>query len=150
MMSGILERVIARFLLAPILVTAAAFLIKGYSDTGDGFSAGVIAATGILLQFITCGHRRVMRLLRLSHAAEIAFLGLLLTFAVTFLPALMGEAVLSHMPAPGREVAHLGTLEIHTAVLFDIGVFLLIVGFSIGVSHIIAAEADGVAKLEEQ
>lgn len=148
-MNGILERTISRFLLVPILVTAVAFLVKGYTSTGDGFSAGVIAATGLLLQFTTCGHRRVMRLLRLNYVLELAFVGVLLAFAVTFLPLFFGEPLLSHQPAPGREVAHIGTLELHTAVLFDIGVFLLIVGFAIGSSHIIAAEADGDQKMEE-
>ena len=49
-MSRAVTRVVARMLLAPILVVALAILVKGFVDVGDGFSAGVVAALGILLQ----------------------------------------------------------------------------------------------------
>ena len=38
---------------------------------------------------------------------------------------------MTHAPAPGNEVVHLGTIELLTAVLFDVGVFLLVLGFAI-------------------
>ncbi|NJN18898.1 MAG: sodium:proton antiporter [Oscillochloris sp.] len=141
-MNGILTRTVARLLLLPILVMAVAILVRGYVNTGDGFSAGVIAATGIILQFIACGHRNVIQKLGLSGLAPIAFVGVLITFLVAFVPVLFGEPLVSHFPSPAAEVKHLGTLELHTAVLFDVGVFFLILGFSIVASHIIASEAD--------
>lgn len=149
-MSGIVTRTIGRLLLLPILITAVAFLVRGYSSPGDGFSAGIIAATGVLLQFITCGHRRVIGLLRLSHAGEVAFVGLLIAFLVTFVPLAFGAPLLAHFPRPGHEPIYLGKLELHTALLFDLGVFLLIFGFAIAASHIVAAEADARADTEAE
>lgn len=147
-MSGILTRALARLLLLPILVTAVAFLVKGYSSTGDGFSAGVIASLGILLQFISCGHRKVMQRLRLRYVPEATMVGVLIAFLVVFVPVLLGEPPVTHFPQPDEEVIYLGTLELHTAVLFDLGVFLVIFGFAIAAIHIIAAEAESPTRKE--
>ena len=54
-MTSVLTQMVARGLLAPTLVVATAILVKGYADVGDGFAAGVVAALGILLQFLAFG-----------------------------------------------------------------------------------------------
>jgi hypothetical protein len=49
---------------------------------------------------------------------------------------------LTHAPLPGTPVIHLGTLELLTAVVFDVGVFLLVAGFSVTALTLLArAEA---------
>jgi multicomponent Na+:H+ antiporter subunit C len=63
-----LTRMVARGLLAPILVVAAAILVKGYADVGDGFAAGVVAALGVLLQILAFGREEVAAALPLRHA----------------------------------------------------------------------------------
>jgi multisubunit Na+/H+ antiporter MnhB subunit len=139
----ILIRLVARLLLAPTIVVALAVLFKGYADTGDGFNAGVIAATGVLLQYVAFGYREASRLLPVRHARAAGILGgLLLSYAVAFAPVLRGHPIFTHFPRPGEEVIHLGTLEILTAVAFDVGVFLLVFGFVVGTIDIIARAAD--------
>jgi multisubunit Na+/H+ antiporter MnhB subunit len=142
LVTTILTQTIARLLLLPIFVAAIALLVKGYESTGDGFSAGVIAAIGVLLQYLAFGYRDVERQLHLRFAPEVAFSGLLLALLVVFLPVARGDPILTHLPQPGAEVVHLGTLELHTAVLFDVGVFLLVFGFAVTTMHIIAMTAD--------
>ena len=44
--TSVMTRVVARLLLMPTMVTAAAILIKGYIEPGDGFSAGVYRVAG--------------------------------------------------------------------------------------------------------
>ncbi len=119
---------VARLLLAPVLVLAAAFLVKGATGVGDGFSAGIVASMGILLQFLAFGHRRSERVLPLRRVYAVALGGLLVACAVAFAPLLSGDPFLSHLPAPGEKVVKLGTLELMTSVLFDLGVCLLVVG----------------------
>ncbi|MDP8923883.1 MAG: MnhB domain-containing protein [Chloroflexota bacterium] len=132
-MSTILTRTVARLLLLPTLVVAVAILAKGYSSTGDGFSAGVIAATGILLQYLAYGRRAVRRVVPAVLAPAAVAAGLLLALLVAFVPTLVGHAILTHAPAPDAPVLSIGTLEVHTAVLFDVGVFCLVFGFMVGV-----------------
>jgi multicomponent Na+:H+ antiporter subunit B len=139
--TSVLTQTVARLLLAPILVIAVAVLIKGYADVGDGFSAGVIAALGILLQYMAFGRAETERLLPIRFVPALAFAGMLLALAIAAIPLLRGEPLLTHAPAPGAEVAELGTLELVTAVGFDAAIFMLVVGAAVGIIHAIALVA---------
>jgi multisubunit Na+/H+ antiporter MnhB subunit len=110
---------------------AFAVLIKGYVGAGDGFAAGIIAGLAFLMQFVAFGERNVRRSLHTRYAPVVAMTGLALALACTFLPVLRGLPLLTHWPPPDAEVLHFGTLEILTAVVFDVGVFLLVVGFTV-------------------
>ena len=125
-------RGMARLLYLPTFVIAAAVLVKGFVQTGDGFSAGMIAALGVVLRYMAFGHEGTKGLPVVRHAAAVSFVGLLVALGVAATPLFFGEAVLTHFPRPGTEPIHLGTLEVMTAVLFDIGVFLLVFGFAVG------------------
>jgi multisubunit Na+/H+ antiporter MnhB subunit len=137
-----LIRTIVRLLFVPILLLALAVLLKGYSEPGDGFAAGVIASLAILLQHVSFGREEVEREIPLKAAFWMVYAGLLLAVGVAFLPLLAGEPVLTHFPRPGAEVIRLGSVELHTALLFDVGVFLLVFGFTVGVLDEIAQQED--------
>jgi multicomponent Na+:H+ antiporter subunit B len=122
-------RAVARLLLAPSLIVAAAMIVKGYSDVGDGFSAGVIAGLAVTLQYIALGPRgadAALPALRLAPVAVVA--GLMLALAVGFFPIVYGGPLFTHFPRPGVHPVKVGTLDLITAVVFDIGVFLLVAG----------------------
>ena len=142
-MTSVLTQALARLLLAPILVVAVAVLVKGYADVGDGFAAGVIAALGILLQYMAFGRAEAERLLPIRLVPVGAFAGLLGALAVAFWPVLRGGGLLEHLPPAGASVTHLGTLELVTAVLFDLAVFLLVLGAVVGILHSLARAAEG-------
>ena len=76
-MTVVIER-LAQRLLAPALIVAAALIVKGYADVGDGFSAGVIVALAIALQYIALGAERVEAMLPVLRAAPAAAIGGLL------------------------------------------------------------------------
>lgn len=134
----VLTQTVARLMLVPTFMVAAAVLVKGYADVGDGFSAGVIAALGVLLQDIAFGHHSVDRMPFVRWAPVGAFAGLAIALLVAFTPLLRGEPIMTHAPAADAKVIHVGTLEILTAVAFDIGVFLLVFGFAVGAIGMIA------------
>jgi multisubunit Na+/H+ antiporter MnhB subunit len=115
-----------------------AILVKGYAQPGDGFSAGVVAALGVLLQYLAFGRREIEKLPVARLAGKGAFFGLLVALLVAAAPMLLGEPVLSHYPRPGSEAVYLGTLELITAILFDAGIFLLVFGFAVGTIRIFA------------
>jgi multisubunit Na+/H+ antiporter MnhB subunit len=133
-----LTKFVARLLLLPMFIIALAVLVKGYSDTGDGFSAGMIAAFGVLLQYLAAGAGDVEGRLYVRAAPWLAFGGLLLALLIAFVPVALGQPIMAHVPAHGGEVTHLGTLEVHTAVAFDTGIFLLVYGFTVRIIHVIA------------
>lgn len=122
---------ITRLLFAPTLMVAFAVLIKGYIGAGDGFAAGIIAGMAFVMQFVAFGERNVRRNLHTRYAPVVAMCGLALALTCTFLPVLRGLPVLTHWPPPDAKVLHFGTVEILTAVAFDVGVFLLVLGFTV-------------------
>ena len=137
-MSTVID-VVAPRLLGPAVMVAAAIIVKGYSDVGDGFSAGVIVALAIALRYVTFGSERTERSLRvLAHAPGVAACGLLLALAVGFLPVAAGDPPFTHRPVPGVEVVKVGTLELISAVAFDVGVFLLVCGVLVTLVHHLA------------
>ncbi len=133
-----LTRWVSRLLLAPVLVIAAAILVKGYADAGDGFSAGVIASLGILLQDAAFGRDPAPGDRDARWALRLGLAGMGLALAVAFAPVLAGGEILEHAPAPGEDVIHFGTLELITAVAFDVGVCLLVVGAVVGIIRLVA------------
>ena len=131
-MTTILTQTVARLLVAPTFAVAAAILVKGYADVGDGFAAGVVAGLGVLLLFAAFGAKETHRLLPVRRAFAVAIAGLTVAIAVGFAPVLAGDPPFTHSPAPEAPVVHLGTLELLTAVAFDVGVFGLVVGVVVG------------------
>ena len=128
----VMTRAIARLLLPASVMVAAAVLVKGYVDVGDGFSAGIVIALGVLVQFLVFGPEQARAIVIVRRAPQLAAAGLALALAVAFVPVALGDPVMTHRPAAGAKVLHLGSIEGLTAVLFDVGVFLLVLGFSVG------------------
>ncbi len=138
-MTSVLTRMVSRALLAPALVVAAAILVKGYSDVGDGFAAGLVASLGVLLQFVAFGRDEVAAALPIRHAQAVALCGLALGVVVFTAPLLFGGAPLEHWPPAGREPVQIGSLELISAVAFDVGVFLLVLGCAVTIIDALAA-----------
>jgi hypothetical protein len=58
----------------------------------------------------------------------LAVVGLLIALAFGFQGVLSGEPPFTHLPPAGQPVVKIGTLELTTAVGFDVGLFLLVAG----------------------
>lgn len=146
-MTSVMSRTVARLLLLPAFVTALAILVKGYTEPGDGFSAGVVAALGVLLQIMVFGREEAEKIPGVRQAGVLAFVGLLVALGIAIAPPLLGDAALTHYPPPGGEVVYFGTLELITAVLFDGAICLLVFGFVVGtvvaISHAIETADEG-------
>jgi multisubunit Na+/H+ antiporter MnhB subunit len=121
--------VVAPRLLAPAVMLAVALIVKGYGDVGEGFSAGVIVALAVALRYVALGRRRADLTLPIARRAHVvAAIGLLIALGCGFSALLVGEPPFTHQPPPGHPVMTVGTLELTTAVGFDVGLFLLVVG----------------------
>ena len=135
-MPSVLTQMVARGLLGPSLVVAAAILVKGYTDVGDGFSAGVIVGLALAVRYVALGPAETERELPiLRYAPSGVAAGLLGSIAVGFGPVLVGDPPFTHVPGPGEDVVHIGSLELITAVAFDVGVFVLVVSLLVLLLH---------------
>lgn len=137
-MNNGMSRQAARLLLLPTWMIAFAILVKGYSDSGDGFSAGVIAALGVIMIYVTYGTEVAETMRPVRYARQIAMAGLLVALSTAFIPVLRGQPIMTHYPGPDKAAMHIGALELTTPFLFDIGVFLLVMGVCIGIFDLLA------------
>lgn len=149
-MTSVMTRIAARILLLPLLMVAAAILIKGYVDIGDGFSAGVIASLAIVLQGVAFGAEEFDRLPLARYAPLATFAGLVIVLIVAFAPVAFGNPIFLHQPVAGTPVRHFGSLEFITPVVFDIGVFLIVFGFCVGSISAVARETERRERESEQ
>ncbi|MGE3510403.1 MAG: MnhB domain-containing protein [Vicinamibacterales bacterium] len=138
-----LVELVSRCLLLPIFMIAAALFVGAYGRPGDGFSAGVVAALGVLVQYLVFGHRDTARNLRLLPIGPTAAIGgLAIMVGVALLRVAWGEPLLSHAPMPGTPVAEFGHLKLHTATLFDAGIGCLVFGVLVSTFEMVAEIGD--------
>lgn len=131
--------VIAPRLLGPALMIGIAIIVRSYVSVGDGFSAGVIVATAIALRYVSLGRRLAERSLPiLRHAPIVAGAGLLLALGTGFAGLLVGDPPFTLYPRASEPVIHIGTLELMSAVVFDLGVFLVVTGSLVVLVHHLA------------
>jgi multisubunit Na+/H+ antiporter MnhB subunit len=119
---------VTRALFPFALAVAAALLVKGYHQVGDGFSAGAVAALGAILQYVGREHEAAAQIVGARLAWPLFSGGLILALAVSIGPVLFGVAPVSHVPAAGDHVMHVGALALHSTILFDLGIALLVFG----------------------
>lgn len=131
-------RLVAGLVLAPSWVVAAALLIKGHETTGDGFSAGLTAGTGVLIHHLVFGRDATWRLGVVRHAPALLWAGLVLALVVVFLPLAAGRPPITHFPPPAQEPLSLGTLQLQSGFAFDLGVALVVFAFATAVLDIVS------------
>ncbi len=124
-MSSFILSVANRILVGLILVFSVYLLFRGHNAPGGGFSAALVAATGFSLFAIAEGPQPVRQALRVDPLVLTAW-GLLLAIASGAVAVVTGQPYLTGLWWPTDSVT--GTPTIGTPLVFDIGVFLVVLG----------------------
>ena len=123
-------RVAARMVLPIALVVSLYIFMRGHNLPGGGFIAGLVTAVALVLQYVAMGQTRAEALLRAAGGRRfVRWIGLGLGIAGL---TGAGAFVLGH---PFLTSAHghphlplLGDIPLATAALFDLGVYITVVG----------------------
>ena len=115
----------ARLLLAVLLLASLFMLWRGHNAPGGGFIGGLFAASAVVLYLLAFGHSATEQLLRGSPRI---WLGVGLAVAVA--SGLVG-VVWRGAPFLTGQWTTVGALKLGTPLLFDVGVFLVVVGFTL-------------------
>lgn len=123
-------RVAARMVLPLALVVTVYIFMRGHNQPGGGFIAGLITAVALVLQYMAMGQSRAEALLRADGGSRfVRWIGMGLGIAgLTGAGAfILGQPFLTS--AHGHPfVPLLGELPLATAALFDLGVYITVVG----------------------
>ena len=91
-------------------MVAAALIVKGYTDVGEGFSAGVIVTLAIAARYVALGAERTEAgLPLLRHAPPGAWSGCSSRSRSAFFAVLLGDPPFTHVPAPRESPVTIGT-----------------------------------------
>lgn len=117
---------VSRLLLPLMLLISVFVLVRGHNATGGGFVGGLLAAAAFALYSIAHGGAAARHILRVDPHA---LLGAgLLTALVSGLPALVKGQPLMAAQWATPYIPGLGTVDVGTPLLFDAGVYLVVLG----------------------
>jgi multicomponent Na+:H+ antiporter subunit B len=129
MTSSVILRTASRVLLPILLLYSVFLLVAGHNGPGGGFAGGLVAASAFALHALVYDPRSASRALGADPRTLIG-VGLLAALGSGLLGLLLGRPFL---PGLWHEV-HLpggGSLAIGTPLLFDVGVYLLVLGVAL-------------------
>jgi multicomponent Na+:H+ antiporter subunit B len=142
-MNSVILKTATRLLFPLLLVFSVFLFFRGHNEPGGGFIGGLVGAAAFILFAIAFGTDITRRLLRVDPRIMVGW-GLLFAF-LSGIPALFyGSAFLTgqwSFPVLFGAKLHLGT-----PLIFDIGVYLVVVGFTL--ASIFALEEEDIIKLK--
>ncbi|WP_199258424.1 monovalent cation/H+ antiporter subunit A [Paracoccus binzhouensis] len=118
--------VLMQWMFAPIIALSAYLFFRGHDLPGGGFAAGVTLAIGLLLQYVAANVRWVEARLTVLPVRWMAF-GLTIAASVGAGAWIFGYPFLS-AHAQYLDIPVIGKVPFSTAMLFDFGVFSLVLG----------------------
>lgn len=133
-MRTIILKTASSYLLPVLLVFSVFILLRGHYLPGGGFVGGLIAAMAYLLHAFANGLSDTRSLLK-YHPGFLMPLGLALAFVSGLAPLFVDLPFMTGLWYPG-EIPVLG--HIGSALFFDIGVYLVVVGSTLTIIFTIA------------
>lgn len=137
--SVVLE-VSTRALFPAMIVISIWLLLIGHNNPGGGFAGGIVAGLAFVLRYIAGGRYELGEAMPIP-AGRLLGLGLFIAAIGGVLPLFFGSAVLQSVPVT-VSLGFLGELHFTSAMILDIGVYVLVVGVVIDLVSALGAEID--------
>jgi multicomponent Na+:H+ antiporter subunit B len=128
-MTSLILSTAARYLLPLLLLFSLFILIRGHNEPGGGFIGGLVAAAAFALNAVAFDARSTRRTLRIDPRMLIPA-GLSIALVSGIIPLFFRDSFMTgkwfSVFVPGLE-----QLDIGTPLLFDCGVYLLVLGVAL-------------------
>ena len=150
-MTTVIARTATRIAVPIALVTAVALLLQGHNLPGGGFIAGVLTAAALALVYVVFGLEELSTMLGIGGTgpfghAPVAYyrvtfgLGLALAAGSGLVPIVFGEPFLAQTYWILHDVPLFGEVEVASALAFDLGVYLTVVGALLEIVAVVGTE----------
>jgi multicomponent Na+:H+ antiporter subunit B len=128
-MNSLLLKTVARMLLPALLIFSVFILLRGHHEPGGGFIGGLIATLAFSLYKLAYGVQTTKKMLPFSLPVLIGF-GLLAAATSGLVSILKGKPYLTGQWA-SLDLPVLGHLDLGTPLLFDTGIYCVVLGVTL-------------------
>ncbi|HEU4807839.1 MAG TPA: Na+/H+ antiporter subunit A [Homoserinimonas sp.] len=137
---SILLEVTVRLLFHSIIVVSLFVLFTGHNAPGGGFAAGLVAGMALVARYLAGGRYELGAAVTID-AGKLLGTGLVLAVGTALVPLFFGVDALTSTWIEA-EVWALGHVELVTSTVFDIGVYLIVIGLVLDVLRSLGGEVD--------
>lgn len=123
--TGMIFETIVPWVVPVLFVASAVLFLKGHNAPGGGFIAGLLTAAALILRFVAYGSS--LHAGRGHRYVYLIAVGLGIAVTTALVPTFLGYPFFTHTFGHFH-VPVIGDLELASAALFDLGVYLVVVG----------------------
>lgn len=121
----ILEKIVSLFMRVMVIFSVY-LLLRGHNNPGGGFIGGIIASTGFIFYAIIFGTDALQKIIKIKPQSFIG-IGLFLVLIAALLPTFYSTEMLTGLWIKA-DIPVLGTLHAGTPLIFDTGVYAVVIG----------------------
>ncbi|RLZ03958.1 Na+/H+ antiporter subunit A [Kocuria tytonicola] len=137
---SIVFEVVARLLFHTFMIVSLYLLLAGHNDPGGGFAGGLMASLALTLRYLAGGRYELERATPVNAGWMLgAGLGIASLYAVA--PVLFGGAVMESHTFEW-DLPLFGHVKFVTALIFDVGVYLIVVGLVLDILRSLGGRID--------
>jgi multicomponent Na+:H+ antiporter subunit A len=137
---SILLEVVVRLLFHALIVVSIYLLLVGHNAPGGGFAGGLVAGLALVARYLA-GGRHELAVAAPFDAGRTLGAGLVLAAGAAIVPIFVGAAPLTSTWFP-LDLGPIGGFDVVSSTIFDIGVYLVVVGLVLDVLRSLGAELD--------
>ena len=139
---------VTRMIFHITLLVSVYIMLRGHNAPGGGFAGGLIAGAAFVFRLLAGGSEGRTVVARLSPVVLIA-VGMLLAIGTGFISLILGneflESAIVHVDLPA-----IGDVKLVSAAVFDLGVYLLVIGVVIIVLSHLASRTHGGGSVRDE
>ena len=145
---SILLEVLVRLLFHPILVFSVYLLFAGHNLPGGGFAAGLVAGMALVARYLAAGRHELAEAAPID-AGLVLGLGLALAAGTSLGGFLWGDTIFESAYW-STELPVLGYVSFGTSTIFDVGVYLVVIGLMLDILRSLGAGVDRHQEADEE
>ena len=131
---------ITRLLFHTFMMVSLYLLVAGHNDPGGGFAGGLMAGLALTMRYLAGGRYELERATPIN-AGTMLGTGLAIATLYAIVPLLLGGSVMQSYTWEG-DLPLFGHQKFVTAIVFDIGVYLIVVGLVLDILRSLGGRID--------
>lgn len=130
-----------RVVFPTMMVLSLLFFFAGHNNPGGGFAGGLVAGLALVLRYLAGGRFELGEALPID-AGRLLGAGLMTSAAAAAIPLFLGAPALSSATFEFHDVPVFGDVKFVTALLFDVGIYLVVVGLVLDILRSLGARLE--------